>query len=85
MLTMTNATKALIIAAANSVLGVLSAFKLGHLTTDEKASIIVAVNANLALITALTFKASAKRVPDPAPAPPTVLAPPAAALPPQVP
>jgi hypothetical protein len=65
MLTITNAVKAQAIAAVNAVLGLLSAFQIGHITTDQKAAIVVATNAVLALVVGVTYKSSSKRVPGP--------------------
>lgn len=63
----TNATKAQIIAAVNAIFGVLIAFHVA-LSTGQIASIDIALNAVAALIVALTFTQSAKRMPDPPPA-----------------
>ena len=60
---MTNATKAGIVAAVNAAMGVVAAFGL-ELTTAQQGAIITAVNAGLGLWVALTYKNSAKRVPD---------------------
>ena len=59
--TMTNATKANIIAALNALLGVLITFHV-FLTQAQLGAIDVAANAILALIIGLTFTESAKRV-----------------------
>lgn len=59
---MTNATKAHIAIAVNAGLGAVAEF--GFLTTKQTGSIGIAVNAVLAAIVALTYKRSAKRVPD---------------------
>ena len=67
MLTITNATKAQIIAAVNAILGTLSAFNLYSLTDTQKGSLLVAVNAVLAVLVSVTYKQSAKRVADPVP------------------
>jgi hypothetical protein len=59
---MTNATKAVIGAAINST---LSLAVLAHLLSDVVAgSLGVALNAWLAVFVLLTYKDSAKRVPD---------------------
>lgn len=60
---MTNATKALLIALANAALGLVTAFGVS-LSDAQTSAITVAVNAALALVVALTYKASAKRIPD---------------------
>lgn len=60
---MTNATKALLIALINSLLGVLAAFGAGF-TEAQNGAILAAVNAGLALVVALTYKNSPTRVPD---------------------
>ena len=67
MLTVTNATKAQVIAVVNAVLGVLGSFNVGHLTNAQQGSIIVAANAVLALVVAVTYKSSSKRVGSSAP------------------
>ena len=71
MLTITNATKAQAIAAVNAILGLLSAFNIAHLTDAQSGALLVAVNAILALVVGITYKASKARVPDPPAAPPT--------------
>lgn len=60
---LTNATKALIIAAMNALLGVAVAFGI-QLTVQQLGAIDVAMNAILALIVALTYKDSPNRVSD---------------------
>lgn len=60
---MTNATKAGIIAAINAALGLAVSFGVG-LTEAQSGAIIVFANAALGLIVGLTFKDSAKRIPD---------------------
>ena len=60
--TITNATKAHIIAAINAALGLLIAFDV-TLTQAQLGAIDVAVNAVLGLIVAITFTYSSKRVP----------------------
>lgn len=60
---MTNTTKALIIACVNAVLGLLVAFGV-HLSPEQLGAIITTANAVGALIVALTYKRSSKRVPD---------------------
>lgn len=64
---MTNSTKAAIIAAINSLLGLGVAFGVA-LTESQQGAIIVAVNAVLVLYVSATYKDSPKRIPDP-PAP----------------
>lgn len=59
---MTNATKALIIAAVNAVIGLATAFGVA-LTAVQTGSILATANAFLALYVAYTYKNSAKRVP----------------------
>ena len=59
--TMTNATKANIIATLNALLGVLITFH-AVLTQAQLGAIDVAANAILALIVGLTFTESVKRV-----------------------
>ena len=71
MLTITNATKAQIIAALNAVLGVLGSFNIGHLTHAQQGAILVAANAVLAALVGVTYKSSAKRA-QPTPPPPPV-------------
>lgn len=61
--TMTNATKALIIAFVNAVLGMLTAFDVA-LTSGQQAAILGLVNTGLALWIGVTYKASPKRIPD---------------------
>jgi len=60
---MTNTTKANIIASINAGLGLAIAFGVS-LTEVQTGAIIVTVNAVLGLIVGLTYKNSAKRVPD---------------------
>lgn len=60
---MTNATKAAIIAVVNAALGVALAFDL-PVTDQQMAAINVFVNAALGVWVALTYKDSAKRLPD---------------------
>ena len=67
--TMTNATKAQIIAAVNAAFGLLVAFHVA-LTTAQIGAVDTAVNAGLALVVAMTYTASKTRTPTP-PAPPT--------------
>jgi len=62
--TMTNATKASIIATVNATFGLLVAFNVA-LTEGQQGAIITFVNAALGLVIAMTFTNSAKRVPDP--------------------
>jgi hypothetical protein len=58
--TITNATKAQLIAAINAALGLLIAFNV-TLTQAQLGAIDVAANAVLALIVAITFTQSSKR------------------------
>lgn len=60
---MTNATKAMLIAVANSLLGVLAAFGVGF-TEAQNGAILAALNAVLALVVGLTYKNSPTRIPD---------------------
>ena len=60
----TNATKAQIIAAINALMGLLTAFDIASLSQTQQSSVIVAVNAVLALFVGLTYRASPKRIPD---------------------
>lgn len=70
--TITNATKAQIIAAINAVFGLLIAFNV-ILTQAQIGAVDTAVNALLALVVALTFTQSSMRLkhprPEPVPAP----------------
>lgn len=61
ILTMTNATKANVIAAANAVMGILITFH-AVLTTAQMSSIDVVLNAVLTLWIALTYRMSHKRI-----------------------
>jgi len=70
MLTITNATKAQIIAALNAVLGVLGSFNIGHLTHAQQGAILVAANAVLAALVGVTYQSSSKRVKASPPPPP---------------
>ena len=70
MLTITNTTKAHIIAAVNAVLGALAAFKVGHLTAAQTGALLVAVNAVLSAFVGVTYKSSSKRVQASPPPPP---------------
>ena len=70
MLTITNATKAQIIAALNAVLGALGAFNLGHLTHAQQGAIVVAANAVLAALVGVTYQSSSKRAKVSPPPPP---------------
>lgn len=78
--TITNATKAQIIAAINAILGLLIAFHV-VLTEPQLGAIDVAANAVLALIVAVTFTQSSMRLkharPEPVPAKPAGRKPPA--------
>lgn len=65
MLTISNATKAQVIALVNAVLGLLGAFNIGSMTDAQKGAIIVTANAFLAVVVGVTYKQSAKRAPDP--------------------
>lgn len=78
MLTTTNAVKAQIIATVNAALGLLAAFNVASLTDTQKGALLVAVNAVLALVVAVTYKASVKRLPDPVVAAPLPVVVPAA-------
>lgn len=60
---MTNATKALIIAAINALLVLIVAFGV-TLSDGQNAAITGAVNAVLAIYVALTYTNSPKRIPD---------------------
>ncbi len=60
---MTNATKALIITLANSVLAVAVAFGVS-ITDAQTAAITGLLNAGLAVWVALTYQNSPKRTPD---------------------
>ena len=60
---MTNATKAQIVAFANSVLALVVAFGV-DLTDAQTAAVSVAVNSALGLWVAVTYRDSAKRIPD---------------------
>jgi hypothetical protein len=61
--TVTNSTKALIIAVLNALLGVAVSFNIG-LSDAQTGAIMIAANAVLALIVGLTYKNSPKRIPD---------------------
>lgn len=61
LLEMTNATKALIIAFANAIIGLLVAFDV-VLTETQQTAILVTLNAGLALWVGLTFQYSHKRI-----------------------
>lgn len=63
MLSITNTTKANIIAAVNAGLGLLIAFGIS-VSDGQQAAIVTAVNAALILWVGLTYKQSAKRVLD---------------------
>lgn len=60
---MTNATKASVIAFANATLGLVMAFGF-DVTSAQAAAINTFVNAALALWVLLTYRNSAKRIPD---------------------
>lgn len=60
---MTNATKAAIIAVVNAALGLLVAFDVA-LTQAQTGAILTLANAALGLWVGLTYKDSAKRIPD---------------------
>lgn len=64
LFTITNATKAQIIAVVNALLGLLIAFDIVF-TQTQLSAIDVFVNAVLALFVGLTYTQSAKRVDDP--------------------
>lgn len=59
---MTNATKALITTAINATLGLV--VLLGLLSTPVAGSVGIVVNAWIAVIVAITYKDSPKRMPD---------------------
>lgn len=61
IIVMTNATKLQIVTFINAIMGVLIAFDV-LLTQAQLGAIDIAVNAALALIGALTFTNSAKRI-----------------------
>lgn len=61
LLTMTNATKANVIAAINAIFGLLVVFHVG-ITDAQIGAIDIAANAVLALLVGATFTQSAKRV-----------------------
>lgn len=61
---MTNATKALIISFVNAGLGLAVAFDVA-MTAAQQGAVLGFVNAGLALWVGLTYKSSAKRIPDP--------------------
>jgi hypothetical protein len=60
---MTNATKALLIAFVNAGLALIAAFGVS-LSDAQSAAVVTFVNAGLALWIAMTYKESAKRIPD---------------------
>lgn len=60
---MTNTTKALIIATFNAGLGLLVSFGV-DLTSGQQGALLAFANAALALWVGLTYKNSAKRIPD---------------------
>ena len=60
---MTNATKASIISVLNAALGVAVLFGL-NLSADQIAAILTLANALGVLVVGLTYKDSAKRIPD---------------------
>lgn len=59
----TNATKAGVIAVVNALLGLAVSFDIA-LTQAQTGAILAATNAVLGLWVALTYKDSAKRIPD---------------------
>lgn len=61
---MTNTTKANLIALLNAGLGLAIAFGV-NLSDTQTAGILVFANAALATLVGLTYKSSAKRIPDP--------------------
>jgi len=63
MTSITNTTKANVIAAVNALLGLAIVFGV-NLTADQTGAIVIAVNAVLSLYVGLTYKSSAKRIPD---------------------
>ena len=60
---MTNTTKALIISVLNAGMGLAMSFGLA-ITTAQSGAILLFANAVGALVVALTYKRSAKRIPD---------------------
>jgi hypothetical protein len=60
---MTNATKALVISVLNAALGVAVVFGVS-ITEVQTGAIMVLANSVGALVVALTYKRSAKRIPD---------------------
>lgn len=60
---MTNATKALIISVLNAALGLVVVFGV-DLSAEQIAAILALANSVGALVVGLTYKSSAKRVPD---------------------
>lgn len=64
MLTVTNAVKAQTTALVNALLGAMVAFHVGSLTQAKEGAIILVSNAVLGLLVAVTYKSSAKRLPD---------------------
>lgn len=62
-LTLTNTSKAMIIALLNAVLGLLVAFGV-DLTAEQIGAILAVANTAGALVVGLTYKSSPKRVPD---------------------
>lgn len=60
---MTNATKAMLIALINAGLGLAAVFGL-DLSPEQMGAIITFANAALALVVGLTYKNSAKRIPE---------------------
>lgn len=63
VVTITNATKGLVIAVINAVLGLLVAFGV-DLSAEQIGAILAVANTAGALFVALTYKNSPKRVPD---------------------
>lgn len=60
---MTNATKAMLIAVINAGLGLAVVFGV-DVTAEQIGAIITFANAALALVVGLTYKNSAKRIPE---------------------
>jgi hypothetical protein len=59
----TNATKAMLIAVINAGLGLAVSFGV-EVSPEQMGAILAFVNAALALVVGLTYKSSAKRIPD---------------------
>lgn len=63
-LEITNASKAQVIAFVNAVIGLLVAFELVELSTEQLAAVATFVNLAAGAFVALTYKMSPKRLPD---------------------